>query len=66
MLRAEVGAQVRIAFPDARGIAVTDAFEERRMWAMRSLLPMAALTTCARLPAPAGPMSGRAEIRLVK
>ena len=32
----------------------------------RALLPMAALITVASEPAPAGPISGRAEIRLVK
>jgi hypothetical protein len=32
----------------------------------RALLATAALTTWASEPAPAGPISGRAEIRLVK
>jgi hypothetical protein len=36
------------------------------MRAKRSRLATAALITCAREPAPAGPISGRAEIRLVK
>ena len=36
------------------------------MPAMRSLLAMAALTTSASEPAPGRPISGRAEIRLVK
>src|SRR6056297_590505 len=40
--------------------------KKARILPMRSLLPMAALTTSARLPAPAGPIRGRADMRFVK
>ena len=44
----------------------SDAFEESAHRVKAALLPMAALTTLASEPAPATPISGRAEIRLVK
>jgi hypothetical protein len=53
-------------FPDTGGVALADAFEEVGHLIEARLLAIAALTTVASDPAPAGPISGRAEIRLVK